>query len=274
MNTKFHLLPTLALVGLNLATALWGICFPDVYHDPIVSVDGWNRATLFAVDLVSLAAFSGMATHHMVRNRGQVWSALWLGLWFFSTYAHSFQVFTTGFNAKYPLHLAGFVIGAWGSVAAVWELVPSARQIGKGKSKAIAIWMILVALCLVGAWSAAWIEQLSSGFANARQNDLVRSIAALDFLMALPAFVWVGVGLWRGGFRDSPLPIALNLAFGIYMAALAVSCLTQHAAGSPGALRELPLWTILALGSLACVLLAFPGKEPVTEFVNRPSLSS
>lgn len=271
MNTPtFRTLPTVALVGLNLVTALWGIFHPEVYRDPVVSADGWNRATLFAVDLVSLAAFAGMATHHMVRNRGPVWSALWLGLWFFSTYAHSFQVFTTALNAKYPLHLAGFVIGAWGSVAAVRRLVPSVRRVGGGRTKAIAVWMFLVSLCLVGAWGAGWSEQLASGFANARQNDLIRSVAALDLLMALPAFVWVGAGLWRGWFQDSPLPSALNLAFGIYMVALAVACLTQRAAGNPGAIRELPQWTMLAVGCLVCTVLAFPaGPKPALPVTSR-----
>lgn len=252
---------TFVLLGLNLITALWGIVFPEVYNDPITSTDGWNRATLLAVDAVSLCAFACMALLAHATHRGPRWNALWLGAWLFSAYAHAFQVFTTALNAKYPLHVAGFVIGAWGSVYAVHVITPGNDIKCGPKTKAASVWMILVSLCLVGVWTAGWREQLVSGFANTRQNDLIRSIAALDLLMVLPSFVWVGFGLWRGKFHDSPLPTALNLAFGIFMAALAVACLTQRAAGISGALGELPQWTLLAVCSLACAALTLPARS-------------
>jgi hypothetical protein len=254
-------LPTLVLLGLNLSSALWGLWFPDVYREPLVSADGWNRATLLAVDLVSLGAFAAMAVVAFWRNRGTRWNALWLGAWLFSAYAHSFQVFTTELNAKYPLHLTGFVLGVWWSVLAVHRLEAPMRAPATVRSRMVAGWMYFVALCLVAAWSTGWSAQLARGFANVRQNDLIRSVAALDLVMALPAFVWVGVGLWRGRFGNSPLPTALNLAFGIYMAALAVACLTQRAAGIPSAMAELPQWTLLAVGSLGCAVLGLPRRE-------------
>jgi hypothetical protein len=252
--------PTLVLLGLNLSSALWGLWFPEVYREPLVSADGWNRATLLAVDLVSLVAFAAMAVLMFWRHRGPRWNALWLGGWFFSAYAHSFQVFTTDLNAMYPLHLTGFVISVWGSVLAVKRLEASLCAPATARSKGVGVWMLLVASCLVIVWSASWKTQLASGFADAHQNDLIRSIAGLDLVLVLPAFVWVGVGLWRGGFQNSPLPTALNLAFGIYMAALAVACLTQRAAGIPTAMGELPQWTLLAAGSLGGAALGLPGK--------------
>lgn len=254
---------TLVLLGLNLSTALWGLVFPEVYRDPLVSTDGWNSATLRAVDLVSLVAFAAMAALAFRRDRGKRWNALWLGAWFFSAYAHSFQVFTTELGAKYPFHLTGFVIGVWRSVLAVHRLEIPAQAPATARTKAVAVWMLFVAFALVACWSVAWGTALGHGFADARQNDLVRSVAGLDLVMALPAFVWVGVGLWRGRFRDSPLPTALNLAFGIYMAALALACLTQRMAGRPEAMAELPQWTLLAAGSLGCAVLGLPRKEGV-----------
>jgi hypothetical protein len=249
------------LLGLNLSTAFWGLVFPEVYRDPLVSTDGWNRATLLAVDLVSLGAFVAMAVLVFWRDRGPRWNAIWLGAWFFSAYAHSFQVFTTDLNAKYPFHLTAFVIGVWGSVLAVHRLEPPVRAPATTRSKGIGVWMLFVSFGLIGAWSAGWGEQLAAGFAIDRENHLIRSIAGLDLVMALPAFVWVGVGLWKGRLQDSPLPTALNLAFGIYMAALAVACLTQRAAGIPTAMAELPLWALLAAGSLGCAVWGLPRTE-------------
>ncbi|MBK9575981.1 MAG: hypothetical protein IPO40_02795 [Fibrobacteres bacterium] len=248
------------LISLNLATALWGLAFPEVYREPATYVNGWSKATLVGVDLVSLAAFVGMAILLVVRRPGPRWNALWLGALFFSAYSHSFQVFTTSLNGKYPFHLTAFVLATWASLSAIQGQIPSSQtSTGSGpKQKIVAAWMITLALVLVGVWTSEWAGQLVAGFGDAHQAAAIQSIAALDLVLAFPAFLLVGIGLWRGGFSDSPLPSALHIAFGIYMAALAVATWTNLSAGNPGALKELPQWAALAVASATSAVAMLP----------------
>lgn len=259
-TTPLHKISSFLLVALNLVSASWGLAYPEVYQEPLTYVKGWSKATLRGVDLVSLVAFAGMAILLLAGRKGPRRSALWLGALFFSAYAHSFQVFTTGLNAKYPLHLAGFVLGIWGSLRAYQERPPSIRisSLGGIRAKAVSVWMIVLALILLGVWTTEWYGQVASGFRDALQADAVRSIAALDLTMAFPAFLWVGFGLWRGDMQDSPIPTALNLAFGVYMAALAAASWTNLAAGMPGAMAEFPQWAFLAVASATAAVTMLP----------------
>lgn len=248
------------LIFLNLATAIWGLAFPGVYREPATYVNGWSKATLVGVDLVSLAAFVGMAILLVVRRPGPRWNALWLGALFFSAYAHSFQVFTTSLNAKYPLHLAAFVLATWWSLREAHGLflTPVTSAQSGLKPKIVAAWMIALALVLVGVWTTEWRGQLVADFKDAHRAAAIQSIAALDLVLAFPAFLLVGIGLWRGRLADSPLPTALNIAFGIYMIALAVATWTNLAAGNPGALKELPQWAALAVASATSAVAMLP----------------
>ncbi|MBK8804076.1 MAG: hypothetical protein IPN71_18865 [Fibrobacteres bacterium] len=260
-RTRALALPYL-LVFLNLCTALWGLAFPGVYREPATYVNGWSKATLAGVDLVSLVAFVGMAILVAMGRRGPRWNTLWLGALFFSAYSHSFQVFTTSLNGKYPLHLTAFVLATWASLSAIQGQIPSSQtSTGSGlKQKFVAFWMVALALILVGVWTTQWHGQLIAGFADAHQAAAIQSIAALDLVMAFPAFLLVGIGLWRGKFADSPLPTALNIAFGIYMAALAVATWTNLVAGTPGALKELPQWAVLAVASAVSAVAMLPAR--------------
>lgn len=254
------------LISLNLATATWGLVFPGVYSEPAIYANGWSKATLAGVDLVSLVAFVGMASLMAMGRRGPRWNAFWLGALFFSAYSHSFQVFTTSLNGKYPLHLTAFVLAVWGSLGALPErssdsLAPTGGVSGR---RVVAAWMIALSLVLVAVWTSEWHAQLAEGFPDAHRSDAIRSIAGLDLVLAMPAFLLVGVGLWRGRFWNSPLPTAIHIAFGIYMAALAVAALTNHAAGTPGALKEFPQWVALAVASAICAVAMLPAGVDAT----------
>lgn len=256
-----HLLSYL-LVSLNLASALWGLVFPEVYREPLIFPNGWSKATLAGIDLVSFMAFAGMALLLTKRSRGPRWEALWLGSLFFSAYSHSFQVFTTSLNGKFPLHLAAFVIAVCASLGATQRILladPDSKPTVR-RQKIAALWMVSLSVVLVGVWSVQWTRQLSAGFREAQLAAATQSIAALDLVLAFPAFLLVGIALWRGRFSDSPIPTAVNLAFGIYMAALAVATWTNRVAGTPDALRELPLWTGLAVASAICAVAMLPAR--------------
>lgn len=253
---------TIVLVVLNLVSAFLGLVHPTIYQEPSIYANGWSKATLLGIDVVSLVAFVGMALLLTTKRRGSRWNALWLGAMFFSAYSHSFQVFTTSLNGKYPLHLTAFVLAVWGSLGALPErssnsLAPTGGVSGR---RVVAAWMIVLSLVLVAVWTSEWHAQLIVGFQDTHRSDAIRSIAGLDLVLAFPAFLLVGVGLWRGGYWDSPLPTAIHIAFGIYMAALAVAALTNHAAGTPGALKEFPQWAALAVASAVSAVAMLPAR--------------
>lgn len=244
----------LSLVATLLASiaAIVGATWPGVYRDEGIILDGW-----FPNDLVTLLV--AVPVLLVARARAVQGSRraelVWLGTLHYLVYNGAFYLLGAKLNWLFPLYAAMVI-------AALWALVRLAARIdaaahaeaaaSRGPTRAVAAWMVFVALGLGGIWSAQWLVAMLRTSAPTRFDvtpDFIRLVAALDLSLMVAFFVPGAVWLWRRRPWGFVLGVAMNVSAALYNVVLFGGSLVQLRAGLPGAGPMLGLWAVLAVGS-------------------------
>ena len=219
------------VLALMLAASLGGLLADGFYTDGT-----WARAAFRGNDLATLVlAVPLLAGSLVLTHRGSPRARLvLLGMLGYGAYNYAFYVFGSTWSDWFLLHVAAFGASLYALVvtAATTDLT-RLRVAPGGPRRAVAAYLVLVAVVLAGMWSFASIDYAVTGeLGDAAPPEALHVIFAVDTALLAPALAGAGVLLWRRTRWGVPAAVAANVLAAVYQVALAGAAQFQADAGA------------------------------------------
>ncbi len=238
------------VTGLMALASALGLLRPSLYRDNLLVSAGWRGN-----DLVTLAvATPALATAAVLARRGSARAALvWLGLLDYALYDYAFYLFGAAFNAAFLLYVGIVTASTFALVLGVASLDVHevARQVGHRAPRAVAAFLLFLALGLGGFHAAVAVSFIVTGEVPALLTTIghpTNVIAALDLWLVVSLSVVAAWWLWRREPWGAVLGAVLTVKGAFYMLALSAATLSASRAGALDDLTQLWLWASLGVG--------------------------
>jgi hypothetical protein len=242
------------------AQAGLGLALPHEYRD-----QGWVALTWFGNDLVTLLLsvpllVTGLLLARRGSHRGTL---LWMGMLGYALYNGMFYMLGTTINVFFPLYVAILVMAVAALIVTLprlpLESIRNSLPEGKGGTRWVAGWLVLVAAGLTAVWMGMWAAHVFGGQEAPGGVDVFRLVAALDLSIMVPALATGGVLLWRRSPWGVPLAAMASLQGGLYLVVLGFNGVVAIREGFVDPPGEVPIWGGLAAGTLAAAALLLRG---------------
>lgn len=236
-----------------------GLTVPDLYRDNTWITSAWRGTDLVTLLVAVPLLVGGLALGSRGSRRAQL---VWLGMLAYLVYGYAYYLFGAAFNRFFLIYVAIFALASLALVFAVvhldvWAISGSFRR--RTPVRVIAGYMLLIAVGLGGAWTAASFAFVVNGNVPApivASGHPTGIVFALDLSLLVPGFALGGVWLWKRQPRGYVLGAIMTIKGATYTLALASASVVAARAGVAGAAAEIPLWLgLTAAGLVACGLL-------------------
>jgi len=127
----------------------------------------------------------------------------------------------------------------------------------KTPARLISLFMFVVALVLAGLWSHQWFQVTLKGADAGMPAEVMHLIASVDMTVYVPVMLVVAGMLWRRTPLGYAQATSLMVASTVFPLTLIASAPFQARAGVAGAWNTVPLWAVIAAGSLLCCVALF-----------------
>lgn len=256
--SRLSILLTAVILLLALVATIGGITEEGLYRDNAFITLAWwvnDRVTLFVAVPLMLMAF-------IAALRGSMAGRLvWLGMLAFMTYNYGFYLFGAAFNGHFLLYVTLFILPVLALIAGLVDLdMEQVRSDMPRRTilRAVGTYMLLWGLMLGALWSSQAVAYLRDGTLPELleiTGQPVHLIAAMDLTLVVPFFLLAGWWLWHGNAWGVVLGVISNVKGAVYCVVLGWGAYAGGQAGYPGG-ELLPLWlALIALGTIAAVLL-------------------
>jgi len=236
-----------------------GLLIPGLYRDNTWITSAWRGTDLVTLLLAAPLLVGGLVLAGRGSRRAQL---VWLAMLAYMVYGYAYYLFGAAFNPFFLVYVAIFALGGLALLFAVAHL--DVGEIGRNfrpgtPVRVVAGYMLLVAVGLGGAWTAASLGFVVTGQVPApivASGHPTGIVFALDLSLLVPGFALGGVWLWKRQGRGYLLGAIMTIKGATYTLALASASVVAARAGVAGAAAEIPLWLALtAAGLVACGLL-------------------
>jgi hypothetical protein len=258
---------SLGLVTLMVVASLGGLAVPGMHRDNPFVTAGWqaNEAVTLVLAIPALVWALTAAMHGSVRG-----SLVWMGLVWFTMYNYAFYLFGAAYNRLFLVYALLFTLSlatlVFGMISANAEL--NRRHVShKGPGRWVALYMLLVGLCLAGLHLSMAVTYLLGGelprivVASGQPANIV---AALDLSMVVPVYLLGAWWLWRGQRWGIVLGVIANVWGAACMAVVSAGTIWVVRSGVAYDLSPLALWVAIGVGCLvasgALLLSIKPGE--------------
>jgi hypothetical protein len=245
---------TIVVAMLALVASIAPLVFDLYARDPAFAKGAQRGADVVTLILGAPLLLLGMTLAGRGSARGRI---LWIGMLEYILYDFIFYLLGAQMNELLPIYVLVCAL----SLYALISLMNSAELTDLGESfdaavpaRPVAAWMFFFAALLAGVWLTLWYVNL---FIDPRggmglPSEAVHLVAAVDMTVYCPAFLVIGVLLWRRtptGFAHASAAMAMSSLFPLTLIATAPF---QARLGVPNAWATVPLWACLSLGSFIC----------------------
>ncbi|MHB2148444.1 hypothetical protein ACX8XP_05255 [Calditrichota bacterium LG25] len=258
LKTAYLLTAIIALLAV-LASA-GGLFMDGIYLDNRLVASGWRGNDLVTL-LVAVPLLLGAM---FFARRGSLRAQLvWLGLLDYLLYNYAFYLFGAAFNTFFLVYAALFTLSIFALILGLVALNVKALgwRFSKGTPvKAIAGYMLCIALGLSAAYLAQWVVFISSGQLPpvvTLTEHPTSVVFALDFSLVIPIFLLAAIWLWQERAWGYVLAAIANVKGVVYMMALSAATVAAVQSGASDDLAQLALWGFIGVGCLMATLFLF-----------------
>jgi hypothetical protein len=247
------------IASLAAVASAGGLLIQDLYRDNTWITSAWRGTDLVTLLVAAPLLLVGLVLAGRGSRRGEL---VWLAMLAYMVYGYAYYLFGAAFNRFFLLYVAIFALASLALLFALTHL--DVAEVGRGfrertPVRVVAGYMLLVAVGLGGAWTAASLGFVFTGQVPApiaASGHPTGIVFALDLSMLVPGFGLGGVWLWRRQARGYLLGAVMTIKGATYTLALASASVVAARAGVAGASAEIAVWLVLtAAGLVACGLL-------------------
>jgi hypothetical protein len=230
-----------------------GLFIRGVYRDNRWAATQWAGNDAVTLFVAVPALVLGLALSMWGSRRARI---VWIAILHYMVYNYAFYLFGSAFNSLFLAYAAIFATSILALVFALPAIDVDELAAGFAETapaRAVAAWLVFIALGLGGLWTAMSVGFILSGVVPkvvADSGHPTSVVFAVDLGLLVPYLILGGSWLYRRKPWGYVLGTALSLSAATYTLALAAMGISADKTVVAGAAFLVPLWLVLSLASL------------------------
>jgi len=265
-NLKLAYIFSAIIIVLATTASAGGLLIENLYRDNLWTTSQWRGNDIVTLGIAVPILIGAVILAARGSQRAQL---IWMAITHYMLYNFAFYLFAAAFNRFFLIYVALFALSILTCIFALPHIDVkgiSQRFQDRTPAKAIAGYLLLVAVCLGGLWIGQAVSATISGQTPQVILDSghpTNVVSAIDLSLLVPFFILGGIWLWQRRPWGYILGTIMTLSSATYTLALGTMSLTADKTVVAGAETLTPLWFSLSIMSLIAFLFLICNIAPV-----------